>query len=85
MSGTEGTLITWPLHDKYSRGALVLATAGGEREIPTPETSTHVALLDAFAADHWPPEIATGVDGAAAMRVQAAVYDAARLGRTVRV
>ena len=85
VSGTEGTLITWPLHDKFSRGTLVVATAGGEREIPTSETSTHVALLDAFAADDWPPEIATGADGAAAMRVQAAVYEAARLGRTVRV
>jgi predicted dehydrogenase len=84
VSGTDGTLITWPLHDKFSRGGLVLATATGEREIPTDEASTHVALLDAFAADAWSPEVATGDDGLAAMRVQVAAYESARLGRTVR-
>jgi 1,5-anhydro-D-fructose reductase (1,5-anhydro-D-mannitol-forming) len=89
VSGTEGTLVTWPLHDKFSRGSLVLATADGEREIPTTEQSTHAALLDAFAAalatGDWPPELATGADGHAAMRVQEAVYEAARRGATIRL
>lgn len=85
ISGTEGTIVTWPLHDKFSRGTLLLATARGEREIPTEAVSTHVALLDAFAAaaETWPPEIATGSDGLAAMRIQEAVYTAARERRVV--
>ena len=85
VSGTEGTIVTWPLHDKFSRGSLVLATADGEREIPTAEQSTHAALLDAFAlpAASWPPEIATGADGLAAMRVQDAAYESAESGRVV--
>ena len=85
ISGTEATLVTWPLHDKFSRGTLVLAGRNGQREIPIEETSTHVALLDAFAAKSWPPEVATGADGAAAMRVQAAVYAAAQHARSVGV
>ena len=83
ISGTEGTIVTWPLHDKFSRGTLLLATAEGERVIATPEMSTHVALLDAFASDPWPPEVATGTDGVSAMRVQEAVYTAARERRIV--
>ena len=85
VSGTEGTIVTWPLHDKFSRGSLVLATAKGEREIPTAEQSTHAALLDAFAlpAATWPAEIATGADGLAAMRVQDAAYESARNGRVI--
>ena len=83
ISGTEGTIVTWPLHDKFSRGTLLLANADGEHEIPTEAASTHVALLDAFAAEAWPPEIATGGDGLAAMRIQEAVYTAARERRVV--
>jgi predicted dehydrogenase len=89
IMGTEGTIVTWPLHDKFSRGSLVLATADGERDIPTTEQSTHAALLDAFAAaaasGTWPAEIASGRDGLAAMRVQDAVYEAARRGATIRL
>lgn len=84
ISGTEGTIVTWPLHDKFSRGTLLLAKAQGEQVIATPEMSTHVALLDAFAADPWLPEVATGQDGLAAMLVQEAVYEAARTERQIR-
>lgn len=85
ISGTEGTIVTWPLHDKFSRGTLLLANADGEREIPTEAASTHEALLDAFAApfETWPPEVATGLDGLAAMRIQEAVYTAAPEQRVV--
>lgn len=83
ISGTEGTIVTWPLHDKFSRGTLLLATAEGERVIAMPEMSTHVAMLDAFASDPWPPEVATGTDGLSAMRVQEAVYTSARGRRIV--
>lgn len=85
VSGTEGTIVTWPLHDKFSRGSLVLATAEGEQEIATVERSTHATLLDAFALAiaTWPAEIATGADGLAAMRVQEAAYASARTGRVV--
>ena len=87
VSGTDGTIVTWPLHDKLSRGTLLLAAADGERAIRTAELSTHAALLAAFAApmDAWPPEVATGADGLAAMRVQEAVYEAARRGATIRL
>ena len=75
--------MTWPLHDKFTRGTLLLATAEGERAIVIDEICTHVALLDAFASDAWPPEVATGMDGLAAMRVQESVYTAARERRIV--
>lgn len=85
VAGTEGTIVTWPVHEKFSRGALLLATADGERDIPTIERSTHAALLEAFALPpgEWPSEVATGEDGLAAMRVQEAVYEAARRGATI--
>ena len=87
VAGTEGTIVTWPLHDKFSRGSLVLATPAGDTEIPIAEQSTHAALLDAFAGppEEWPAEVATGADGLAAMRVQAAVYESARTGSVLRL
>ncbi len=85
ISGTEGTIVTWPLHDKTSLGTLLLANADGEREVPCEASSTHVALLDAIAApaQTWPPEVATGTDGLVAMRIQEAVYTASRERRVV--
>jgi predicted dehydrogenase len=86
LSGTDGTIVTWPLHDKASRGSIVLATADGERSIPFEPASTHVALLDDFASairEQRQPAI-TADDGVAAMRIQEAVYEAARSGRIVR-
>src|SRR5262249_41911037 len=49
IGGTDGSLEFWPLYEKHSRGTLVHADAKGEREIPVPDGSTHVALLDAIA------------------------------------
>jgi 1,5-anhydro-D-fructose reductase (1,5-anhydro-D-mannitol-forming) len=87
LSGTDGTIVTWPLHDKASRGSIVLATADGERSIPFEPASTHAALLDDFASairERRQPAI-TADDGVAAMRIQEAVYEAARSGRIVRL
>jgi len=86
IGGTEGTIVSWPLHDKFSRGTLLVATAAGEEEVHVPERSTHVALLDDFAraraaGDPFPID---GRDGLAAQRVLAAVYESARTGRVVR-
>src|SRR5207244_9227035 len=47
--GTEGAIVSTPLHDKFSRGRLTVATAAGERSYTFAE-STHVALLAEFAA-----------------------------------
>ena len=85
VGGSEGTIVSWPLHDKFSRGTLLLADANGEREIPFPEASTHVALLDDWAA-RWAaglPSAITGADGVAAQRVVDAVYESGRSGRMV--
>ncbi|MGN6809251.1 MAG: Gfo/Idh/MocA family protein [Thermomicrobiales bacterium] len=84
--GTEGAIISTPLHDKFSRGRLTVATRAGEQEY-TYETSTHVALLEEFAAalaEGRPPAI-TVDDGLAALRTVQAVYESARTGATVRV
>ena len=85
IAGTEGTVETWPLHDKHSRGTTLLADADGERELEVPPTSTHVALLDAIAAARAQGRLfpITGEDGVAAARVIDGVYESARSGRTV--
>jgi predicted dehydrogenase len=86
ISGTEGTIVSSPLHDKFSRGQLTIATADGERH-ETYEASTHVALLEAFAAalaEGRPPPI-TFDDGLASLRVVQAVYESARTGAVVRI
>jgi predicted dehydrogenase len=83
--GTEGAITSTPLHDKFSRGRLTIATPTGER-VETFEASTHAAVLDEFAAalaDRRAPAV-TAEDGIAALRVVAAVYDSARSGRVVR-
>lgn len=85
VGGTEGTIVSWPLHDKFSRGTLIVTDATSEQEIRVPETSTHVALLDDWAARRaagLPPAI-SGADGVAAQRVVDAVYVSARTGRMV--
>jgi predicted dehydrogenase len=84
--GTHGAIVATPLHDKFSRGRLTLVTAAGEEQF-TVEASTHVALLEDFAArlaSGAPPSI-TADDGLAALRVVAAVYESARTGRLVPV
>jgi predicted dehydrogenase len=85
IAGTDGTVETWPLYEKHSRGTTLLATADGERELDIPEESTHVALLEAIAEARREgrPFPVTGEDGVAAARVVDAVYASARSGRTV--
>ena len=87
ISGTEGTIVTWPLHDKFSRGSLVLATADGERDLPFEPASTHIAVLEDFARAvvEGRGPAATADDGLTAMRIQEAVYEASRTGRTVHL
>ncbi len=87
IGGTEGSIVSWPLHDKLSRGTLLLARDAGEEEIGVPEGSTHVALLDAFAAARAAgrPFPVTGEDGVAAQRVVDAVYESSRTGRLVKL
>lgn len=82
--GTEGALISAPLHDKFSRGRLTVATSAGERDFAF-EESTHAAVLAEFAAalaERRPPAV-TADDGIAALRVVHAVYESSRTGRTV--
>jgi predicted dehydrogenase len=84
--GTEGAIISAPLHDKFSRGRLTIATAAGE-EHHTFEESTHVALLEEFAAAlaaGRAPAI-TIDDGLASLRTVRAVYAASDTGTIVRL
>ena len=83
--GTDGTIVSAPLHDKFSRGRLTIATRDGER-VETFDASTHVAVLEEFAAalaDRRPPAVSAD-DGIAALRVVGAVYESARIGRVVQ-
>ena len=91
IGGTDGTIVSWPLHDKFSRGSLLVAAREGggdpvESAIPVPERSTHVALLDDFAAarNAGRPFPISAHDGLAAQRVLEAVAASARTGRHVR-
>ena len=86
IGGTEGSIVSWPLHDKFSRGTLLLARGDGEEEILVPEASTHVALLEDWAARRAtgaPPAI-SGEDGVAAQRIVDAVYESGRTGQRVK-
>ena len=83
--GTDGAIVSAPLHDKFSRGRLMIATCDGEL-VETFEASTHVAVLEEFLralADRRPPAV-TAEDGIAALRVVGAVYESARTGRVVQ-
>lgn len=97
IGGTGGTIAYGPINDKNSRGRLTVATgrvATGALALDivaaarSPSTQrTHVALLEDVAmrrADGRPPAV-SGDDGVAAQRVIAAVYEAARTGRTIRL
>jgi len=87
IGGTDGSIVSWPLHDKFSRGSLLLARASGDEAIPVPEGSTHVALLDACASARAEgrPFPVTGEDGVAAQRIVDAVYSSSRERQVVRL
>ena len=84
--GTEGVIHSYPLHDKFSRGHLSVATGGGEKSYQFGE-STHLKVLKEFAAalaEGREPAI-TIEDGLEAQRVVAAVYESSRIGRVVQI
>jgi predicted dehydrogenase len=84
--GTEGAIISTPLHDKFSRGRLTVATGAGERAYAF-EESTHVAVLAEFAAalaERRLPAV-TAADGIAAVRIVEAVYRSSHTGRVVHL
>ena len=82
--GTEGAILSSPQHEKFSRGRLVVATGSGE-QIYSFEESTHVNMLEEFAAAVYEGRLpAIGIeDGIAAQRVVEAVYESSRSGRVV--
>ena len=84
--GTSGTILSAPLHDKFSRGTLRLMTAKAQTEFHF-EESTHVAMLEAFAAsiEHDEPVAVTGRDGIMVSRVIAAAYESAKEGRAISI
>lgn len=86
IMGTEGVIISTPLHEKFSRGRLTVATAAGEEHYSF-EESTHVALLEEFTAalaEGRAPSI-TVEDGLAALRTVEAAYESSRTGAVVRL
>ena len=84
--GTEGTILSAPLHEKLSRGTLRVLTAKGETEYHF-EQSAHVAMLEAFAdsVEHDTPLPMTGRDGVIVSKVIAAAYESAAQGRAVNI
>ena len=84
--GTGGTILSTPLQDKFSRGSLKLMTGTQQTEYHF-EESTHVQMLEAFAAsiERDEPVPITGQDGVAVSKVIAAAYQSAREGRAVLI
>lgn len=84
IQGTAGTIISAPLHDKFSRGTLTV-DMHQESDVYEFERSTHHEVLEDFAvtiAEGRLPTI-TASDGIAAMRVVEAVYESSRRGCVV--
>ena len=84
--GTEGTILSAPLHDKFSRGTLRLMTAKAQTEYRF-EESTHVTMLEAFAdsVEHNRPVPVTGRDGVIASTIIAAAYQSANQGKAISI
>lgn len=86
IAGTEGIIRSSPLHDKFSRGHLFVG-CGGDDMIYEFEESTHVRVLNEFAAavaESRDPAI-TIHDGVAAQRVVEAVYASAQSGLLIQL
>ena len=84
--GTEGVILSSPLHDKFSRGRLVVATGEGETSYDF-DQSTHALVLEEFAAalaEGREPAI-TIEDGIRAQQIVEAVYESGRTGRVVQL
>jgi predicted dehydrogenase len=84
--GTGGTILSAPLNEKLSRGTLKLMTATRQTEYHY-EESTHVSMLEAFAAsiEHDEPVPITGQDGVVVSSIIEAAYKSAREGRAVSI
>ena len=84
--GTDGVILSSPLHDKFSRGRLVVATEDGETSYNF-DQSTHALVLEEFAAavaENREPAI-TIEDGIRAQQIVEAVYESGRSGRVVEL
>jgi 1,5-anhydro-D-fructose reductase (1,5-anhydro-D-mannitol-forming) len=84
--GTGGTIVSTPQQEKFSRGSLKLMTRTQQTEYHF-EESTHVQMLDAFAAsiESDEPIPITGQDGVAVSKVIAAAYQSAREGKAITI
>ena len=84
--GTKGTILSAPLHDKQSRGTLKLLTATEQAEFHF-EQSTHVAMLEAFAAsiERDEPVPIPGQDGLRVSKIVAAAYESAKVGKAITI
>jgi predicted dehydrogenase len=89
LYGTEGSIMSAPLHAKDSAGSIRLATADGIQDdnMPAADPRPHVAVLEAFGG-----ALATGVampvsgeEGLAGLQVIHAAYESARSGAIVRL
>ncbi|MFN8523999.1 MAG: Gfo/Idh/MocA family oxidoreductase [Chloroflexota bacterium] len=86
IMGTEGSIISTPLQDKFSRGTLTVVTRDGE-EVLQFDRSTHEVVLAEFAAaleEGRPPSV-NGDDGVAAQRILEAAYRSSATGALVRL
>ena len=84
--GTDGAILSSPLHDKFSRGRLVVATRDGETSYDF-DQSTHALVLEEFAAalaEGREPAV-TIDDGIRAQQIVEAVYESGRSGRVVEL
>lgn len=84
--GTEGTIISTPMADKFSKGSLKVFKNNQETEYKY-ESSTHVQMLDAFAVgleneNHMP---ISGTDGLIVSKVIDAAYRSALEGKRVMI
>ena len=84
--GTGGTILSSPLHDKFSRGTLKVMNGTQQAEYHF-EQSTHVPMLEAFAAsvERDDPVPVTGQDGVMVSRIIAAAYESAREGKAIAI
>ena len=84
--GTGGTILSSPLHDKFSRGTLKVMTGTHQAEYHF-EQSTHIHLLESFAAsvEHNGPVAVTGQDGVAVSRIVDAAYKSEKQGRAITI
>ena len=84
--GTEGTIISTPMADKFSKGSLRVLK-NNQETVYKYESSTHVQMLDAFAngidnRNHMP---ISGTDGLLVSKVIAAAYQSSLDGARVSV